>query len=70
MNSRRSGFEDGRKGRRFGGGTTVKPSEKRNWWYGLNNGSGRTSVSLALETDKGGMSSNCLSVWLVAGYYT
>lgn len=32
MNSRSSGFEDGRKGRRFGGGTTVKPEEKRNWW--------------------------------------
>ena len=39
MNSSNKGLEGGRYGS-VGGGTTVKPSEKSNWWYGLKTGRG------------------------------
>jgi hypothetical protein len=57
MNSSSSGGEDGRYGS-VGGGTTVNPSEKSNWWYGLKTGAGRMLGSLWLRTARGGISSN------------
>lgn len=54
-NSTSNGFEEGLYGS-VGGGTTVKPSEKKNWWYGLKRGMGWAVVLLV--TDRGGRSSN------------
>jgi hypothetical protein len=62
MNSVMSGGDDGIYGS-VGGGTTTKPSEKSNLWYGLKTGSGWMVLSLELATDRGGISSNCY--WLV-----
>lgn len=58
INSARSGGEDGRYAS-VGGGTTTKPLEKSNLWYGLKTGSGSTAFPLELLTAKGGISSNC-----------